>query len=352
MMKERKKLKRKTGKYREKDKTIRAACTKAKEKWLNDQCKEIEDLEERKQFRPMHQKIKEFTGKKRTIHAAGICDREGNILFEGEKIAKRWVEYIQELLSDPQRSTKLNIATQEGAKIMGNEVRHAIASLKSDKATGGDGISAEVLKALNDKGITIVTELLNLIYEHGHIPEGMAESIFIQLPKKPNTMKCEEHRTISLMSHLTKLLLQIIRNRAKGIIEYDISEEQYGFMKERGTRDAIFNLRVLCERAIDIQRKVYIIFLDYEKAFDRVNHNKLMECLQRCGIDGKDYNIIQNIYWEQKAKVRVGDLQSEKIEIKRGVRQGCIMSPTLFNRYTEDIFRDAKEEGIRNKNQW
>ena len=69
-------------------------CTKAKEKWLNDQCKEIEDLEERKQFRPMHQKIKELTGKKRTIHAAGICDREGNILFEEEKIAKRWVEYI------------------------------------------------------------------------------------------------------------------------------------------------------------------------------------------------------------------------------------------------------------------
>ena len=57
---------------------------------------------------------------------------------------------------------------------MGNEVGHAIVSLKSDKATGGNGISAEVLKALNDKGITIVTELLNLIYEHGHIPEGMA----------------------------------------------------------------------------------------------------------------------------------------------------------------------------------
>ena len=99
-----------------------------------------------------------------------------------------------------------------------------------------------------------------------------------------------------------------------------------------------FSTSGFCERAIDIQRKVYIIFLDYEKAFDRVNHNKLMECLQRCGIDGKDYNIIQNIYWEQKAKVRVGDLQLEKIEIKHGVRQGCIMSPTLFNRYTEDIF--------------
>ena len=70
--------------------------------------------------------------------------------------------------------------------------------------------TAEVLKILDDKGITILTELLNLIYEHGHIPEGMAESIFIQVPKKPTTVKCEEHRTISLMSHFTKVLLRVI----------------------------------------------------------------------------------------------------------------------------------------------
>ena len=348
MMKERKKLKRKTGKYQEKDKAIRTACTEAKEKWMNEQCKEIEDLEERKQFRPMHQKIKEFTGRKRRRVAAGLRDKEGNILFEEEQVANRWVEYIQELFSDPQRSAKINIEARESTKIMVNEVRHAIKSLRSNKACGGDGITAEVLKSLNDKGIGIGTELFNLIYDHGYIPESMAESIFIQLPKKPATMKCEEHRTISLMIHLTKLLLQIIMNRLKGILENDISEEQFGFMKEKGTRDAIFNFRVLCERAIDVQRKVYVIFLDYEKAFDRVNHNKLMECLRRCGVDGKECNIIQNLYWDQKAKVRVGDSQSEKIDIKRGVRQGCIMSPRLFNRYTEDIFRDAnKEEGIR-----
>ena len=79
-------------------------------------------------------------------------------------------------------------------------------SLKSNKATGGDAILAEILKALNDNGITMVTQLLNLIYEHEHIPEGMAESIFIQLPKQLAAVKCEKHQTISLM-RLTKFLL-------------------------------------------------------------------------------------------------------------------------------------------------
>ena len=110
-------------------------------------------------------------------------------------------------------------------------------------------------------------------------------------------------------------------------MEYDISKEQYGFMK--GTRDAIFNLRVLCERAIEVQKKVYILFLDYKKAFDRVNHTKLMESLERCGMNGKDRNIIQNLYWDQTAKVRVGESLSENVESRTGVRQGCILSPTL-----------------------
>ena len=89
-------------------------------------------------------------------------------------------------------------------------------------------------------------------------------------------------------------------------MEYDISEEQYEFMKDKGTSDAIFNLWVLYERAIEVQKKVCILFLAYEKAFDRVNHTKLMECLERCRMDGKDRNIIQNLYWDQTAKVRSG----------------------------------------------
>lgn len=347
LMKERRKLKGTRSKYRSKDKEIRKVCKETKEKWLNARCKEIENLEVTKQWRSMHRKIKELGGSKRS-HSAGIQNKNGNIVFEEDKVAGRWVEYIQELFKDVDRGDKPVIENQEGATILETEVRFAISSLLENRAPGGDGLTAEVLKAMDDKGISRITKLLNDIYENGHVPEGLAESIFVQLPKKPATVKCEEHRTISLMSHLTKVLLKVIMNRSKKVIEEDISEEQYGFMKDKGTRDAIFNLRVLCDRAIEVQKTIYIVFLDYEKAFDKVSHIKLMECLERCGVDGKDRNIIQNLYWNQTARVRVGDTLSDNVQIERGVRQGCIMSPTLFGRYTEDIFKTVSSKmGIK-----
>ncbi|KAG1682425.1 Craniofacial development protein 2 [Nymphon striatum] len=269
MMKERRRLKGNRKKYRSKDKEIRKACKEAEEEWLNARCKEIENLEETKQWRPMHQKIKELGGSKRS-NSAGIQDKNGNIIFEEDKVAGRWVEYIQELFKDADRGDKTVIENQEGATILETEVRFAISSMLDNKAPGGDGLTTEVLKAMNDKGISRITKLLNDIYENGHVPEGLTESIFVQLPKKPATVKCEEYRTISLMSHLTKVLLKVIMNRSRKVIEEEISEEQYGFRKDKGTRDAIFNLRVLCDRAIEVQKKIYILFLDYEKAFDRV----------------------------------------------------------------------------------
>ena len=103
------------------------------------QCREIEDLEETKQWRHMHQKIKEVVGGSRKVHTAEILDSNGNILFEKDKIAKRWVEFIQGLFADPNRDTIATIENQDGAVIMENEVKHAIESLPTHKAAGGDG---------------------------------------------------------------------------------------------------------------------------------------------------------------------------------------------------------------------
>lgn len=83
---------------------------------------------------------------------------------------------------------------------------------------------------------------------------------------------------------------------------------------------------------------LYACFIDYEKAFDKVKHEKLLEILINNGLDARDIRIIQNMYWNQKAKVRVEDELTEEIEICRGVRHGCILSPILFNMYSESIF--------------
>lgn len=116
-----------------------------------------------------------------------------------------------------------------------------------------------------------------------------------------------------------------------------MSQEQFGFRNGLGIREALFSIQILVQRCRDINQKVYLCFIDYEKAFDKVRHEKLIEILQKIGIDGKDLQFITILYWNQQAKIRINNTLSNDIKIRRGVGQGCILSPILFNLYSEKI---------------
>ena len=176
----------------------------------------------------------------------------------------------------------------------------------------------------------MLTDFLNAIYDTGEIPSDLSKSIFIALPKKSGATECESHRTISLMSHITKILLKILMARMRNKITPEIAEEQCGFVKDKGTRNAIYMLRTLTERATEIQRDLYLCFIDYTKAFDKLRHEEIMSILDSLNIDGKDLRIVRNIYWEQTAAMRIGNGLSAFQDITRGVRQGCVLSPDLF----------------------
>ena len=141
------------------------------------------------------------------------------------------------------------------------------------------------------------------------------------------------------MSHITKIILRIIMRRIRNKLLPEISEEQVGFKKDCGTRDAIFVLRVLGERSIKMQTDIHIAFIDYEKAFDRVKHEILMKDLKALGIDEKDLRLLNNLYKEQVAAISINGDLSEWAQIKRGVRQGCVLSQNLFSLYAENIMR-------------
>ena len=140
-----------------------------------------------------------------------------------------------------------------------------------------------------------------------------------------------------------KMILRIIMWRARKNIKPEIGKEQCGFMKDTGTRNAIFTLRMICERSIEMQKDIYLCFIDYTKAFDKVKHVQLLDMLQDLDIDGKDIRLLRNLYWEQTAGIRIEDKISTYTQIKRGVRQGCVLSPDLFNLYSEQILREIKD---------
>jgi len=346
-MEERRKNKGNHTRYNELDKEIKRKCDQAKEDWLNKQCDELEQHHQ-SDMKTFHRKIKELSGKNKGIAGGCIKSKEGNIIMEEEKIRERWTEYIKELY-DANRDENMQLDhNNEGPKIMEEEVRHALKKTKDGKAAGGDGIAAEMIKALEDFGVERTTRLLNKIYDTGEIPEDMKQSIFIALPKKPGATECTQHRTISLMSHMTKLLLRIIMLRIRSKVHPEIAEEQCGFMKDKGTRNAIYILRTLTERSIEVQKDLYLCFIDYTKAFDTIKHENIMKYLKELNIDGKDLRIIKNMYWEQSANIRIKNELGEAIKIKRGVRQGCVLSPDLFSLYSEYIMRSIQGmPGIR-----
>ena len=229
--------------------------------------------------------------------------------------------------------------------ILKEEIVKAIKSMPKGKAADPDEVYIELIQALHDLGAEWMTKIANKIYVEGHFPTDMSRSVFIILQKEAGTTHCELHRTISLMSRMTKVKLKVLLQRMRGRTKGEISEEQFGFMPDKGTRNAIFTLRMIIERFVEMQKDVCMCFIDYQKAFDKSQNATLFERLQELDVNDKYLELIKNIYWQQQAAVRIGQDMSGWVNIARGVRQGCVLSPELFSLYTEMIMRKINHMG-------
>eukprot|EP00112_Aurelia_sp_Birch-Aquarium-sp1_P026756 Seg970.1 transcript_id=Seg970.1/GoldUCD/mRNA.D3Y31 product="Retrovirus-related Pol polyprotein from type-2 retrotransposable element R2DM" pseudo=true protein_id=Seg970.1/GoldUCD/D3Y31 len=143
----------------------------------------------------------------------------------------------------------------------------------------------------------------------------------------------------------------VIQKRLEPYLEREIAEEQGGFRKNRGTRDQIANIGRLMETTREYQKNVYMCFIDYSKAFDCVDHQALLNCLRKMGIPEHMIILLRGLHTDQEATVRTMYGNTEWFKINKGVRQGCILSPYLFNLYSENMIRMAGleeiEHGIR-----
>ena len=333
-----------TPEYEALNKEIKKSCKAAKEEWFNKKCDDIEHHLNVNGTKKMHDCIKEIAGVTKSSSSTGcIKDKNGNMLFEGDKVLERWAEYVGELFDDARPDLPIP-SNDRGPPILRCEVEKAISNSQLGKAPGDDGITTEMLRLLEDFGIDKLTELFNEIYSTGVYPdELLLMSVYTTLPKQPTATECSNFRTISLMAHTLKIFLKVIQARIGTKIDAEVGPTQFGFRPGSGTREGIFCYNILAQKHIEVDKDMYTCFIDYSKAFDRVHHNQLIKCLEKIGIDGRDIRVITNLYWHQKAAIRIQDQLSPLIPIKRGVRQGCVLSPYLFNIYTEFIFRESNE---------
>ena len=146
-------------------------------------------------------------------------------------------------------------------------------------------------------------------------------------------------------------MLKILQARLQQYVNRELPEVQDGFRKGRGTRDLIANIHWAIKKAREFQKIIYFCFVDYDKAFDCVDQNKLWKILQEMGIADHIHYLLRNLYADQETTVRTGRGTTDWFQIRKGVRQGCILSPCLFYLYAEYIMRNARldeaEAGIK-----
>ena len=341
--------------YNRLNNALRRETDKAKEKWLTEQCEEIEKYEKAGRSDLMYKHAREV-GKKYKSNkksSTNILDSDGKVLKEMNQIKARWKEYFETLYDARNKPTTCCLEDEadvsidnRGLSILPEETENSMKKLKRRKAPGMDNIPGEMLKCLGPKARTEINRLDNMIFSTGKWPTDFTISRVVALPKKANTKRCEEHRTISLISHCSKILLKTMYERIYAKIDDFINEDQFGFRRKLGTREAIATLRVIYERAIDFGQSVYICFVDYEKAFDRINWQKMMEVLKKCGLDWNERRLIWELYTNQSAVIQVGDDLTDPADIGRGTRQGGILSTIVYNVYSQCMV----DEGMQNNN--
>ena len=210
-----------------------------------------------------------------------------------------------------------------------------------NKVRGDDGIPVELFQILKDDAVKVLHSISQPIWKTQQWPQDWKKSVFILILKKGNAKECSNHCTIALISHTSKVMLKILQVGFQQYINHELPDVQAGFRKGRGTRNQIANIHWIMEKAREFQKNIYFCFIDYAKAFDCVDHNKLWKILKEMGIPDQLTCLLRNLYAGQEATVRTGHGTTDWFQIGKGVGQGCLLSPGLFNLYAEYIMRNA-----------
>ena len=200
---------------------------------------------------------------KKIGNTSGIChakmgkikDKNGIDLTEAEDIKKMWQEYTEVLykkdLHDPDNHDGVIIHLEPD--ILECEVKWALGSNTTNKASGGDGIPVELFQILKDDTVKVLHSMCQQIWKTQQWPQDWKRSVFIPIPKKGNAKEHSNYHTIALISHASKVMLKILQARLQQYVNHELPVVQTGFRKGRGTRDQIANIHWIIKKAREFQ---------------------------------------------------------------------------------------------------
>ena len=329
---------------------VRQAARRDKERWLEERCREIQQMAKEKRSKQTYKLIKQIN-KDWQPQQRAIKNKDGKLLYEEEEIRERWTEYCGELYqekgtsSEAARQLEKIAPRQEESEdtLLKDEVKKALTNLKKHKSAGPDGIVADVLQAGGSRLEEELYEIMNKVWQEEGIPTEWARSTIVTIPKKGDRKECANYRTLSLMNHTCKALMSIIRDRLQACVEQHLAEEQAGFRKDRSTTQQILVLRLMAEKAWRKDTPIYNCFIDFQKAFDTIKHEIIWAVLESFGVNHKITRITRNIYGNSMAAVKIGQETGRWFRQEVGTRQGDPLSPLIFITYLERVM-DMKQD--------
>ena len=192
-------------------------------------------------------------------------------------------------------------------------------------------------------GIKFLTGLFNKLLAGERMPEEWRRSVLIPIYKNKGDAQCYgNYRGIKLMSHTMKVWERIIEGRLRNSVE--ISKQQYGFMSGKGITDTMFAFRMLMKKYREGQRELHCVFVDLEKAYDRLPREELWYCMRKSGIVEKYVRLVQNMHEESETVVRCAIGTTENFKVKVGLHQGTALSPFLFSVIMDRLMDEVRRE--------
>lgn len=230
------------------------------------------------------------------------------------------------------------------------EIEKVVKELKNNKCPGEDNILNEIIKTGLEVITTPLQQLFNKILKTKKIPNQWRSSQIILLYKKGDKTNISNYRPISLVSTICKIFTKLIQSRLKNILEAYQPEEQVGFRRNKSTLNNLQTVNQLIEKANEYNIELFLCFVDFNKAFDSLEHSSIWEALEEAGVE-KDYiDVIKELYKDNTARIKL-ERKGKSFNIKRGVRQGDPLSPDLFNCVLENKMKklqwEEKKFGIR-----
>lgn len=276
-------------------------------------------------------------------------DDRDSIVFNNIK-TDEWLKYFKSLWTSDTLEDEVeieigtNMPTMDIDLIEFEEMESILNSFHNNKTPGNDGLNMELFKYAPLEIKHRLLHIINLCWTTFQIPDEWKEAVVTPIFKKGDRWNCNNYRGISILNAAYKVYAKIICRRLNTISEYKLREEQCGFRKGRSCSDCVYVAQQIIQKRREFNLPTYMMFVDYEKAFDRVKRDKLWEIMYDKCYPIHLIRVIQSMYNNTEILINNITETSTKAKVNQGVKQGCPLSPALFNLYIDA----AIEEWQRN----